>query len=304
MGSKVSKARPSCGAGPYYLTDLVFLPDSLSLSCWGACDQLHSLLGGRSDGSFGGREKGDPSRPVDRKRGRVDCGLSQCSFEVVRARRGVLPRSYAPARRETGRRVWMRHRIGATFIEVLTVIAILAILAAVALPVLNNVRRSGREASCMSQLRQIYQALELYGNDYPGYDPVHRNVDIPNAPMLRPDRLLVPYLGSRSLVYCPDTPDCARERIASTYTWVASPERKNTTYESQIRQHNEHFDDPNSSYPIVYCLVHDELSYFPSERHLAEDLNPPFAVRLLPDGSVKKGRFPLHRRHTIARTCR
>lgn len=59
-----------------------------------------------------------------------------------------------------------------TLIELLTTIAIIALLAALLLPALNRGKRSAASAACLSNLRQIGVALELYVQDNEHHLPV------------------------------------------------------------------------------------------------------------------------------------
>lgn len=58
-----------------------------------------------------------------------------------------------------------------TLIEVLAVIAVVGILVALLLPVLGKMRERAAEAKCMSNLRQIGAAMNLFASDNDGYYP-------------------------------------------------------------------------------------------------------------------------------------
>jgi len=96
-------------------------------------------------------------------------------------------------------RYWARIRRGFTLIELLVVIAIIAILAAILFPVFAQAREKARQASCLSNLKQIGLATMQYVQDfdetYPdGWHPDGGDGSMTGMTMWRVS--LLPYLGS------------------------------------------------------------------------------------------------------------
>lgn len=60
-------------------------------------------------------------------------------------------------------------RTGFTLIELLVVIAIISILAAILFPVFAEARQKGRQTACLSNLRQIGMALQMYADEHEWY---------------------------------------------------------------------------------------------------------------------------------------
>ena len=59
----------------------------------------------------------------------------------------------------------MRRREAFTLIELLVVISIIAILMAVLMPALTKAREQGQRAVCLSNLKQLQLAWDMYAND-------------------------------------------------------------------------------------------------------------------------------------------
>ena len=69
-------------------------------------------------------------------------------------------------------------RMSFTLIELLVVIAIIAILASMLLPALGKSRELAKRASCMSNQRQIGQAISMYVGDNDSYLPIPSNTSL------------------------------------------------------------------------------------------------------------------------------
>jgi prepilin-type N-terminal cleavage/methylation domain-containing protein/prepilin-type processing-associated H-X9-DG protein len=103
---------------------------------------------------------------------------------------------------------------GFTRVELLVVIAIIATLAGMLFPVLAQAREKGRRSACVSNLRQMGAALQMYAQDY--------EETAPNAQWIGPAAfppnwsfgpssrdLLLPYAKSTDTFVCPSDTELA-----------------------------------------------------------------------------------------------
>jgi prepilin-type N-terminal cleavage/methylation domain-containing protein/prepilin-type processing-associated H-X9-DG protein len=113
----------------------------------------------------------------------------------------------------------VRLSAGFTLIELLVVIAIIAILAAILFPVFARAREQARKASCVSNLRQLGLALQMYCQDNEGILPsmAARPSESPGLPVMTD--VLDPYVKNRALFRCPSDHEYWKAE-QSSYGWV------------------------------------------------------------------------------------
>jgi prepilin-type N-terminal cleavage/methylation domain-containing protein/prepilin-type processing-associated H-X9-DG protein len=106
---------------------------------------------------------------------------------------------------------------GFTLIELLVVIAIIAILAAILFPVFAQARAKARQASCLSNLKQLGLAYQMYATDYdellPHFAPSQWNwtYEWADGAQYRARTALVygallPYVKNGNIWFCDDDP--------------------------------------------------------------------------------------------------
>lgn len=122
-------------------------------------------------------------------------------------------------------------RAAFTLVELLVVIGIIALLAAILFPVFATVRGKARQTVCLSNLKQIGTAIQMYASDYDGLMPFAKDASdayvpqiwnqypscqgtLQEMPFLHPSRLpstpterlpgaLDPYIKSDDIWRCP-----------------------------------------------------------------------------------------------------
>jgi len=96
----------------------------------------------------------------------------------------------------------IRHaRPGFTLIELLVVIAIIAILASILFPVFARARAKGRDAVCISNLKQLALMMEMYVQDNDEFFPLQSNTnDIEDWWYQR----VMPYVKNKQVFVCPN----------------------------------------------------------------------------------------------------
>jgi len=96
------------------------------------------------------------------------------------------------------------HRRGFTLIELLVVIAVIAILAAILFPVFSRARAKARQASCLSNQKQIALALLMYADDYDEMLPPGWYEASPGVFISWDTHFVQPYIKSSNLLICPE----------------------------------------------------------------------------------------------------
>ena len=111
-----------------------------------------------------------------------------------------------------------------TLIELLIVMVSIAILAGLLLPVVSKSKELGRSTACLSNLRQIGVALQLYTQDNNNrlpvmYDALFTTNSAPTTNRPTIDLVLSNYLGSPRILRCPSDSKNVFEQTGSSYAW-------------------------------------------------------------------------------------
>lgn len=115
-------------------------------------------------------------------------------------------------------------RLGLTLIELVLVIGIIALLIGIVWAVLSPIREKGRQAVCMSNLKQIHLALMMYRENWHGTHPAEgvlpHQLGLPVVPDYH--LALLPYIKSKDVFVCPNDYEYHKTGILS-YVWHFPP---------------------------------------------------------------------------------
>src|SRR5436853_7879795 len=117
------------------------------------------------------------------------------------------------------------HQSAFTLVELLVVLVVISVLLGLLLPVVSKAKEAGRATACLSNLRQIGIALQLYVQDNNNRLPLMRDRSFDtNAPPVTnalpsPDVVLSNYLGAVRVLRCPSDRKQIYEQTGSSYPW-------------------------------------------------------------------------------------
>lgn len=121
-----------------------------------------------------------------------------------------------------------------TLIELLVVIAIISILAAMLLPALNKAREKARSLTCISQLKQIGSAMQMYCGDNDSVIPGYQMDSINTEEKNRWVALLNPYVGDMPWMWiCPGSPQATNQKAIDYLKNYRTP---SATFFSELRK--------------------------------------------------------------------
>ena len=161
-------------------------------------------------------ERWSPSRLVAKPRHHVAKSSSSSSLVLVLD----FTRRFEDEERGRGR------VLAFTLIELLVVIAVIGILAALLMPALGRAKESARSAACISNLRQVGVALQLYVDANNQRLPIMRDKlaasgtnQPPTNTLPSVEVVLRDELGNTNVLRCPSDRKELFEQTGSSYSW-------------------------------------------------------------------------------------
>ncbi|GIV09603.1 MAG: hypothetical protein KatS3mg019_1694 [Fimbriimonadales bacterium] len=164
-----------------------------------------------------------------------------------------------------------------TLVELITVVAIILLLIAILLPVINQVRKRGQEVACLSNLRQLGAAWQMYTQDHKDYPPTLLQV--------------LPYVKSKEVYACPlDAYTGANPLLTDEAGFIVSYYNIPEDETSEKPRTALRTLDPNHG--ILVCILHGQIEspvIFPRAVYANAS---GIVLRVVNDGSVRRVHVP------------
>jgi prepilin-type N-terminal cleavage/methylation domain-containing protein len=109
-----------------------------------------------------------------------------------------------------------------TLIELLVVIAIIAILAAILFPVFARARESARRTSCLSNMKQVTNAIMMYTQDYDEVMPYQQDGDLCDYAISKHAvwlNSIYPYVKNLKVYICPSADNWGAKGDSDSVYW-------------------------------------------------------------------------------------
>ena len=105
-----------------------------------------------------------------------------------------------------------------TLIELLVVIAIIAILAGMLLPALQSAKETAKSLSCINNLRQCGQLMQMYAGDYNGFVHIYKGFQ-DGTSEISWSECLYDYTGNNKKIYICPSNELGQEVFSHFYTY-------------------------------------------------------------------------------------
>jgi prepilin-type N-terminal cleavage/methylation domain-containing protein len=201
-------------------------------------------------------------------------------------------------------------RSGFTLIELLVVIAIIAILAAILFPVFAQAREKARQATCLSNLRQVGLGFKMYVQDYDEtFPPVNFSYWEVQPEMLK---AVDPYIKNKTIWACPNfiarytnwtSPENAWDKGEPGYyiwlfkDWAMPPNYDPNSTQNWILPPLKESDEVSQYYQWGFTTADDEKNILLTDRFEATqdwDCSIPGPSGLTVQMHMQNGLQPLH----------
>ncbi len=172
---------------------------------------------------------------------------------------------------------------GFTLIELLVVMAIIAILAAMLFPVFAKARGKAQQTACLSNLKQIGLAFEMYAQDYDGAVCPYGIGSPDTGAVTQWEMHLYPYVGSLGLYSCPSSDFQPTAALVQPNYW---------SYLGAYGWNLNLFNDP-----ATFRVTLADLD-MPADTVIAVDAHP-YNAAALPDGMLWDRTQPAYRHNDL-----